>query len=366
MEVFLMSWTKAEFETKLFRIRTLMDRKDIKVLSISDAINFLWLTGGRPYIGITSPKACAEILITQDNVYLLSNNIEAQRLIQEELNGLPIEVVEFPWWEPKGRQTSLDEISRGKKVFIDTNVGEELTQLRWDLLPEEQKRYMETGICASKILEKVAFSVKPGDAEIEVSRMIKKISAEYDFYPFVNLVASDERAYKYRHPLPTEKPIKKYVLLAVSGHKYGLMTSLTRLVCFGEIPEDLRERHQAVLKVDVAFIDATKPGRKVKDIFEEGKKAYKEVGFGNEWHYHHQGGMTGYNSREFRATSYSDVTVAVNQAYAWNPSIAGTKSEDTILITEDGAEIITKTLEYSLTEIEFRGVSMLRPDILVR
>ncbi|HHY70276.1 MAG TPA: aminopeptidase P family protein [Thermoanaerobacterales bacterium] len=361
-----MSWSKTEFETKLQRIRKLMERSGIQNLSIGEPINFLWLTGGRPYVNIISPKACADLLVNQDKVYLFSSNIEAQRLKKEELSDLSIEVVEYSWWEPTAYKDTLAKITQGSEVYSDSQMGEKFSRLRWELLPEEQERYMKTGKCASKIIEEVAFSIKPGDTELEVAKMIKKISAENNFYPWVNLVAADDRAYNYRHPLPTEKPIEKYVLLAISGHKYGLMTSLTRLVHFGKVPEDLRKRHQAVLKVDAAFIGATKPDVKVKEIFEAGKTAYEQVGFGNEWHYHHQGGMAGYNSREFRASSHCEETVAASQAYAWNPSIAGTKSEDTILVTESGPSIVTKAIQYPVTEVEYKGESMYRPDILVR
>lgn len=361
-----MSWSMAEFEIKVQRVRTIMDEIKTSNLVISEPINFLWLTGGRPYVNITSPKSCADLLVTYDKIYLLSSNIEAQRLKNEELDGLPIEVAEYPWWEPAAYDDILKEIIGSNSVYTDSQISDKFSELRWELLPEEQERYLETGKCASKILEEVAFSIKPGDTELEVASMIKKVSAENDFYPFVNLVGADERAYTCRHPLPTKKPIEKYVLLAISGHKYGLMTSITRLVHFGKVSEDLRKRHQAVLQVDTAFITATKPGVKVRDIFEIGKTAYEQVGFANEWHYHHQGGMAGYNSREFRATPYCEVIVALNQAYAWNPSIAGTKSEDTILVTKDGPVILTEVINYPVTEVEFKGESMYRPDILIR
>jgi len=90
------------------------------------------------------------------------------------------------------------------------------------------------------------------------------------------------------------------------------------------------------------------------------------VHFGNQWHYHHQGGMAGYNSREFKATMQCEEKVAINQAYAWNPSIAGTKSEDTILITKDGPVIVTKAIQYPVKEVEYENQFILRPDILVR
>lgn len=85
-----MSWSKAEFESKLKRVHTFMAERDIDNLVISEPVNFLWLTGGRPYVNMMSSSACASILIKHHKVYLLSNNIEAQRLKVEELSELPV------------------------------------------------------------------------------------------------------------------------------------------------------------------------------------------------------------------------------------------------------------------------------------
>lgn len=361
-----MTWSKKEFELKLARVRSLMEEQVINTIVIENQINFLWLTGGRPYVNISIPKACANLVITLDKVYLLSSNIEEQRLSVEELHSLPIEPVTYNWWEETARKDMLTELAQGKRVITDSQLGKTFSRLRWKLTAGEQDRYRKTGVCTSKILETVAYELKPGDTESDVAREIKQISLEYDFYPWVTLVGADERAYKYRHPLPTENSIKKYVLLAISGHKYGLMASATRLVHFGSVPEELSKRHQAVIQVDAAFIGATKSGARVKDIFKEGDKAYEKVGYGNEWHYHHQGGMAGYNSREFRATSDCNEIVTANQAYAWNPTIAGTKSEDTILVTEKGPEIITKPIKYPTVYGKYKGLNIPRPDILIR
>ena len=51
-----------------------------------------------------------------------------------------------------------------------------------------------------------------------------------------------------------------------------------------------------------------------------------------------------------------------HQAFAWNPSIAGTKSEDTVLITHSGAEVLTQTPDLPVLESD----SIERPDILIR
>ena len=62
---------------------------------------------------------------------------------------------------------------------------------------------------------------------------------------------------------------------------------------------------------------------------------------------HHQGGATGYGPREALATPESTFRVAEGQFYAWNPSIAGVKSEDTMVVGSQGNQVITTIPESS-------------------
>jgi Xaa-Pro aminopeptidase len=155
-------------------------------------------------------------------------------------------------------------------------------------------------------------------------------------------------------------------MLVLGARRWGLIASLTRLVRFGEPDEALRRRHAAVTAVDAALIQATRPGAIAGDIFQAGVAAYAEQGFPDEWTRHHQGGATGYAGRDYRATAHTNAVVQPLQAFAWNPTIAGTKSEDTILATEGGPEILTATRDLPTQWGEWEGARLARPDILVR
>jgi hypothetical protein len=86
--------------------------------------------------------------------------------------------------------------------------------------------------------------------------------------------------------------------------------------------------------------EATRPGRTLAEAFADCRRFYAEAGFPEEWRLHHQGGLTGYASRELIATPATDAVIEAGQAFAWNPSVAGAKAEETFVLTEHGPELV--------------------------
>ena len=119
--------------------------------------------------------------------------------------------------------------------------------------------------------------------------------------------------------------------------------------------------------MDVTVNLSTKPGKTLGEMFKVIEKAYADNGFPGEQALHHQGGSTGYAGREAFADPDSQVRVLDNQAFAWNPSITGVKSEDTILCRGGGVELLTTvSADWPKIRGKFADQSLDRPDILVR
>jgi hypothetical protein len=108
----------------------------------------------------------------------------------------------------------------------------------------------------------------------------------------------------------------------------------------------------------------TRPGVLARDVLQKGIDAYREKGYPDEWKLHHQGGSIGYTGRDYRANLKTPDIIRENQAFTWNPSIAGTKSEDTILATSKGPEMITRPIRYPALSMEVENISFMRPAIL--
>jgi Xaa-Pro dipeptidase len=184
--------------------------------------------------------------------------------------------------------------------------------------------------------------------------------------PMLLFVGADERAWRFRHPVPTERRLEEHLLIAVGARRAGLIVAMTRLVHFGPPPDALRRRHDAVAAVDATLHHATRPGARVAEIVAAGCRACVETGFPDACRDRPLGGPTGYSLREARATPENLEIVQPNQSFAWNPAIPGTQSEDTILVTDRGPDLLTATPDLPVLRVTVDGATVERPDILCR
>ena len=196
---------------------------------------------------------------------------------------------------------------------------------------------MPSGRCAPKTLTAAAQQIHPGLSELQLAALVGSEAQQRGVQPIVNLVATDERAYLFRHPLPTEKKLEKYAMLILSGRRRGLVCSISRLVHFGPLPDDLRRRIEATAQVNAAYIAHSRPGHSLSEVLDRGAESLcPPLVSPTSGSWHLQGGLTGYEPREVLATPASQEIITLGQVLAWNPTIAGAKVEDTILV---GAEV---------------------------
>jgi len=87
--------------------------------------------------------------------------------------------------------------------------------------------------------------------------------------------------------------------------------------------------------------EATRPGTTLGDAFALCRTFYAEAGFPDGWRDHHQGGTTGYASREIVATPETHREIREGHAFAWNPSLPNAKAEETFVLLPQGPEILT-------------------------
>jgi Xaa-Pro aminopeptidase len=358
----------AEISAKLARLRQVMADQQIDVAHLQTIANIAWITaGGALYINEGTDIAASSIVVTADRAIVLTDTIEDPRLrAEEQLEDLGFEFIAEPWFARGGW---LQGFSTGQRVGSDSGPSDVdlepiVCDLRTHLQAEEVARLREVAALASHAVDVAIRAVRPGMTEYEAAGHIAAASRAAGGTAIVNLVASDERIAQFRHPLPTSKPIERYVMLVLCMRRQGLIAAVTRLVHFGALPTELREKALAVAQVDARMILGTQAGKSMGDMFALARQSYSDIGFPDAIEHHHQGGSIAYKPREILAQPGDPTPIDINQAFAWNPSVRGVKSEDTIVLGPDGPEVITTTPGWPTWDITIGDQTISRPAIL--
>ena len=364
--------TNAELAAKIGRLRGFLERYQYAGVLLRLRASFAWLTcGGNSTVERCAERGVADLLITRDRLVAVLSEIERYRIMEEELGGLGFELVSFAWGGLAG-QDAVDELRAGRRMAADSPApgfedrSLELAALRYVLTPEEVVRARHAARASAQSFEAVCREIRPGMTEHEAAALLAASCLRAGGDAPVVLVAFDERIAAYRHPAPTGRKLARLALLVRCSQQHGLITSISRMICFGEPDAELRRRYAACARVNAAFIAATRPGVVASDVFAAGVAAYAATGFPDEWKRHHQGGALGYACRDYIADHGCRAVVQENQLFSWNPSLAGTKVEDSILVTSAGQEVLTEMPNWPSLEVSAGGRTIRCADILVR
>jgi hypothetical protein len=91
-------------------------------------MNLSWLLGGRMQIGIAGSGAVCTAVINDAEVVLITNNIEARRLQEEEVGDVP-RILALPWADGEPAVQAQAELA-GNAPLLEADCAEELQQLR--------------------------------------------------------------------------------------------------------------------------------------------------------------------------------------------------------------------------------------------
>lgn len=354
---------------KLTKIRELLDQHHIDALLLRRVSSFAWATcGANAATNSAETFGSAFLLITKNDHYLLTLKTEESRLAEEEgLESQGWQFVTHPWYEGD----ALAHLTSGLHIGADSvfpgaiDLSEPVARLRAQLLPQEITRMKQLCTDCATAMAETMHAIQPGMSEHAIASLLSAAVEKRAIRPVVNLVGTDQRIFTYRHPLPTAKKLEKFVLVVLCGRRQGLVSNLTRLVHFGSIPADLQSRAQTVAEIDTVFMSSSVPGRTLGEVFALAQDAYSKNGYPDEWRVLHQGGIAGYEPREFTALPGSQEVIRQGHFLAWNPTLAGVKSEDTIYIGQNGIEIATQIEGWPTVSIQaMDGKAYQRPVIL--
>lgn len=365
-----------EIEEKLERVRAYLAEQDMDGLLLTRQFLVSWITGGMEDVILRGQdQGFVWALVTADGAHLLTSNIEAQRLAAEEDPGeLGFEVTAVPWYEGHF-ESAIESICDPARVVNDgAGPGEdrslELQMLRLKLTAGECDRMRTLGADACGILEGAMHKLSPGMTGMDLAAEISHGFELKGIHAFAILVGGDERRASFRHPTVSPHPLERDALAVIVGVRGGLNIAATRTASIGEPDPELAKRHAVAAEAEARAIEATRPGHTYGQALQAQIDCYEAHGFTEEWRNHTQGGPIGYGAREFGVAPieapdrFTEYAVEVGHAVAWNPTVQGTKSEDTFLVGEDENEMITNSESWPAIDVPVAAGTFSRPDIL--
>jgi Xaa-Pro dipeptidase len=371
----MLPFTDADLETeissKIVRLQHFMEQNRYTGILLTQVRNFEWLTGGvgDNQVGRSSEIGAASLLLVRDGrKFVVAPYSEIPRLMEDGLGDLGYEPVELKWYEKPPDLARLLGLSGtvGSDGERDGCATVNIASLRFQLSAAEILKYRWLGLQCAQAVEQITRQLAPGMTERQTEAQMANALMQRGIRPTVLLIGADDRILRFRHALPSERRFEKYGMVNVCGKKWGLIASVTRFVHFGALDAELKKRRKAAAVINSKYSHALRAGAKISAIFQQATEWYAELGYPGEWKFHHQGGATGYNEREYVITPDSSETVLEHQAFAMNPTVQGAKAEDTVLVQHDRTENLSATPDWPKIGVELEGTVYESPDVLIQ
>lgn len=362
-----------EISTKLEFMRRSLQETQAAGMRLRGTDWFAWATaGGSNTVLLAAETGVAEVLVTPKDAWILTDEIEGQRLQDEQLpQATDNSLYKFyihPWTESAKREAFVQEVTNSGKILSDrprtsshdrsipteSGLPLSLVHQRRVMLPSELERYRQVGRLASEAMTEVLIQAQPTWTEYQLAGAGAEALWARGLHPALTLAAGDRRLPLYRHPLPTKEAIGQQAMLVFCARGSGLIVSLTRFVCFGGLSNEDKNRHQIIATIEAAALDHSQVNTPLNAIYQALAIAYEQQGYPNAIREHHQGGTAGYGAREVVATPETSDRLAANMVLAWNPSIRGAKIEDTFVLHKNN-RLENISLDPQFPQVEIAG-----------
>jgi Xaa-Pro dipeptidase len=230
------------------------------------------------------------------------------------------------------------------------------------VLGELRKRKNETEIeCIRKAcqiadsgmelaMKMIREGIKEMEIAFEVEFQMRKAGADRIAFPiFVN---SGYRSL-WIHGTATEKKIERgdFILIDLGPVYKGYCGDICRTFVLGKVTDKQKQLHSVYSQMQLAVMESIKPGVKLFELEEKAYQIANKSGFGE---YYIRGFVHGLGlnfeelpfptifAEDIMEEVCSNMTLAVGHSVLSVPHIGGARVEDTVLVKENGIEMLTK------------------------
>lgn len=357
------------FPTRIKNLQGLLSEHAVEALLITSTYNIAYLTGIHAF---SIEEREAFVVVTKDNSYLLTdarytemvkekspfiklieisykNRLSKvlQQIFQEEkINNLGFEEENVSYKEIADLEEKLNNIE-----FVPT--AEIVEDIRISKDKDEVEKLKKACAMTDKAFTFILKHLKSGVSELEIKTKLENFIRENGgSIAFESIVAFGKNsAIPHHQSSDSQLQASDIVLLDFGAKVDGYCSDMTRTVFLGGPNDELQKMYNATLEAQEVAIDYLKTH--MKEGFELKKAAelanshlklvgYKEIphglGHGVGLQVHENPSLSPFSDENF--TPGMIVTV---EPGVYIPKLGGIRIEDTILITTDGIELLTKS-----------------------
>lgn len=214
---------------------------------------------------------------------------------------------------------------------------------------DEQKKMIAASRNNDRVMQSVITSVKAGQSERELERIVKKLyreagCAELSFPPICSF--GKNAANPHHAPDDTSGREGDCLVIDIGGKWDGYASDMTRTVFLGSVSERQKEIYDIVLEANRRGREAARPGKRMCDVDRAARDYIESKGFG-KYFTHRTGHSIGIEDHEWGDVSSINTDVILpGQCFSVEPGIylpeenLGIRIEDLVLITESGCRVL--------------------------
>jgi Xaa-Pro aminopeptidase len=359
-----------DIDRKHAQVAALLARKRYDALLLRLPCNFAWFTSGAECPRHGGGEPAAALFITPEARVVVSNDVDSGQLFDRQLGGLGFQLKQRPWHE--GRIGLLDDLCRGRNVACDssqpgtTDESSEIAALRLPLTALECERLRKLGTVTAHAVEATARHIEPGQTEADMAGQLANRLIRHEAVPLRLRAVADGRGTAHRHWNFGSQPLRQWCFLSATVSRWGLCCTATRSVVFGSPSNELLVAFQQAGMLEATGMFFSQAGSPLSTVWQKVHRIYEKQGIGEEWQAADQADVAGFQPSEVPLVPSSGFVLMPRTPVHWHPTVGPAQVGDTILVSDDGYELLTPPTEWPTLFVSVRGKPVHLPDILLR